>query len=518
MIRIALLCTLTSLKIFGQLNSPFDEQNPIITPDGKEMYITIASHPLNVSGKRDLGDIWVLQLQDGKWAVPKLPKGLINNGGYNAVLGFSADGNEMFLYGHYNANGSPSGSQGISVSKKSAVGWSIPKNETVPYFQNKSVATGGYITPDKTVFIFSADAQGSEGNEDIFVSINEGMHWTEPKNIGATVNTKYQELTPWLSIDTKTIYFSSNPETTLGSFDIYTSNRLDDSWVNWSQPENLGTAINSPGRDLYYHTFPDQIFFTSTYNSDGYGDIKSLPISKTESSTKPLISSIINEKTDTTSTKTTLTENAIHGPSKAGTIRIFGKIINSATGAGIKAEMIVHGETVISTSSSIDGNYEFTLNPKVLYSLRIESPGHIGLFEKLDLTKQDLVQIEINFKLQPVIIGVSINLKSVLFKQSSSELLAESFAELDMVVDFLKTNPTVEIELAGHTDNAGNAKLNLKLSRDRVARVKNYITERGIQIKRVRGVGFGGSKPIAANKTEEGKKLNRRVEFRILKV
>jgi outer membrane protein OmpA-like peptidoglycan-associated protein len=124
----------------------------------------------------------------------------------------------------------------------------------------------------------------------------------------------------------------------------------------------------------------------------------------------------------------------------------------------------------------------------------------------------------VNFKLQPVSVGAGMNLKSVLFRQSTPILLQESYDELEMVYDFLTINPNVEIELAGHTDNGGKAKLNLKLSHDRVIRVKNYLVEKGIDARRIRGVGYGETMPIASNKTESDRRLNRRVEFKIISI
>lgn len=468
-----------------------------------ELYLTIAHHPLNSGGKKDFGDIWFSQYQGGKWTAPSLVKGYINNGGYNAVLGFSSDGQELFLYGHYSSNGKAAGSQGIAVSRRTADGWSLPKNEVVPYFQNKSEATGGYINLEKSIFIFSADARGSFGNEDIYVSFNKAGQWTEPINIGSSVNTLNQELTPWLSADTQTLFFASNAPTSFGSFDIYSTTRLDDTWLKWSEPKNLGASINSSGREVYYHPFYDQLYFTSTFNSDGYGDIRNIPI--------PILQKPISKDTNQL-------QNNVLAPNEKLGIKIFGRITSQSNGQGIASTIIFQNPLEKSSIvSRADGKYEWNLKPGLLYTVYIEALGYMGQFEKIDLSNQSPSQVEINFKLQPVAVGVSINLKSVLFKQSSPELLPESNDELDMVVNFLKTNPTVEIELAGHTDITGSAKLNLKLSRDRVVRVKNYLMERGVDGKRITGVGYGGSMPIASNKTEDGKRLNRRVEFRIVK-
>ena len=509
MLKSALIFCLSPLMVIAQLNSSSDEQNPILTPDGTELYFTVGHHPQNASGKRDMGDIWFSQFQNGKWSLPMLAKGMINNGGYNAVLGFSADGNEMFLYGHYTANGTLAGSQGISVSQRKAGGWSLPRNEEVLYFRNNSVATGGYITPDKKIFIFSADTRMSHGNEDIYVSFNPDGHgkWTEPKNLGPVVNTKFQELTPWLSDDQKVLFFSSNGLSSQGSFDVYSSERLDDSWTNWSMAQSLGSSVNSPGKELYYHSYSAKIFLTSTHNSDGYGDI---------------IEFAGNRKNEIDTITPVITQPEIVGApniSNAETgLIIFGKVLNVVDNSGIPAEIIFRSATPVKVISSPNGEYKAALDPQANYSIRVEAKGFIGSFEKLNVPGQDVHSIEVNFKLQPVSIGAGMNLKSVLFRQSTPILLPESYDELEMVYDFLQLNPNVEIELSGHTDNGGKAKLNFKLSRDRVIRVKNYLVEKGIDARRIRGVGYGETKPIATNKSEAGRRLNRRVEFKIISI
>ena len=135
--------------------------------------------------------------------------------------------------------------------------------------------------------------------------------------------------------------------------------------------------------------------------------------------------------------------------------------------------------------------------------------------EKLDVTDLSQRSLEMNFSMQPVERGTTVNLKNVLFEQSKTDLLPESYAELDVVVEFLKNNPTVAIELAGHTDNRGVPSANIELSRARVEKVKAYLVSKGISEKRITGKGYGGSHPIASNDDEETRKLNRRVEFTI---
>jgi outer membrane protein OmpA-like peptidoglycan-associated protein len=123
-----------------------------------------------------------------------------------------------------------------------------------------------------------------------------------------------------------------------------------------------------------------------------------------------------------------------------------------------------------------------------------------------------------NFKLQPIEVGTTVRLKNVLFMQSKPELLPDSYPEHNEVVEFMKTNPYVEIELAGHTDNRGSFRQLMSLSQQRVNKVKGYLVSKGISANRIAGKGYGGSKPIASNETEESRILNRRVEFIIKKL
>jgi outer membrane protein OmpA-like peptidoglycan-associated protein len=138
--------------------------------------------------------------------------------------------------------------------------------------------------------------------------------------------------------------------------------------------------------------------------------------------------------------------------------------------------------------------------------------------ENLDINSADMRELEMNFRLQPVEIGTTVNLKNVLFMQAKTDILPESFPELDLVVSFLKENPKVRIELMGHTDGRGVHADNVKLSLQRVNKVKDYLVSKGIDSRRISGKGFGGSKPIASNDTEESRKMNRRVEFVIKKL
>ncbi len=497
---------------FQQSNTAYDELNPVISPDGRSQYITVANHPQNEGGKRDPGDIWVSVLtENNQWSAPVHAGPVLNDNSYNAVAGFSEDGSLMFLLSHYGSGENAARTQGISVSRSSGNGWSKPENIAIPYFQNKSGVLSGYILPDQSVFIFSAETYGSRGVEDIYVCTKKSDGtWSEPKNLGGTINSRFQELSPSLSNDGKTLYFSTNGSKGAGSFDVYSSTRQDESWTNWSTPENLGTAVNSEGRELFYRPYEKSGYalYTSTKNSDGYGDVKIFI------SGEPVIQ-------DTIPTAATDTIKIVEVPREATAdkrVKVYGKVTNSKTGEPIIASIYFSSSSVTESSrTTSESGYNVLVPSTEQYSVKIEAPGYISTLEKLDIQTYEMKELEMNFKLQPVEVGTTVNLKDILFEQGKTTLLSQSYPELDLVVAFLKSNPKVKIELAGHTDNRGIPGQNLKLSQARVEKVKSYLVSKGIEKKRITGKGYGGSKPIASNETEETRLLNRRVEFTIKK-
>ncbi|MFZ6010511.1 MAG: OmpA family protein [Bacteroidota bacterium] len=497
---------------FQLTNSLYDEQNPVMSPDGKTLFFTIGNHPQNIGSKKDPGDIWFSRLVGDQWTAPVHGGALLNDRAYNAVAGFSADGTQLFLHGHYDPTGVTARTQGISVSRNTGNGWTRPENITIPYFLNKSRIVGGFVSADNRLFVFSAETYGTHGVEDIYVSFNNGTSWTEPKNLGNTINTQFQELCPSLSNDGKTLYFSSNGRKGLGSFDVYTATRLDDSWLNWSAPVSMGININSEGRELFYRVCPstDVAIFTSTKNSDGYGDIK---FYKREDA--------INEPQDIVAQQQLTPDTAVkiipvnREPLNDKLVKVYGKVTNSKTGEPVAATVSFAGPALNTQTTSNGAGFSVAIPSTAEYVIKIEAHGFVSTLEKLDIHTYEMQELEMNFRLQPVEVGTTVNLRNVLFVQTKTEILPESYPELDLVVSFLKENPNVKIELAGHTDNRGVHADNVKLSQQRVNKVKAYLVSKGIDPKRIAGKGYGGTKPIASNDTEESRRMNRRVEFTI---
>jgi outer membrane protein OmpA-like peptidoglycan-associated protein len=499
---------------FDLVNSPHDEQNPVVSPDGKTLFVTIGNHDQNIGGKKDPGDIWISRLIDGQWSAPVHAGPILNDRTHNAVAGISGDGSQLFLLGHYDASGNSARTQGISVSKNNGGGWSRPENTSIPYFQNKSTHMSGYISPDKGIFIFSADTYGTRGVEDIYVCFNEDGRWTEPKNVGSAINTQFQELSPSLSADGKTLYFSSNGRKGNGSFDVYYSTRLDDTWTQWSEPTNMGAVINTGGRELHYRAFPElgYALFTSNTNSDGYGDIKF--INAPQDPKRDTVLQVVT--VDSAVNRVEITRNELK--ESKNTVRVYGKVNNAKSSEPINAYLIFNSPASTKSVTASGANGFVAEIPAVnIYSIRIEAKGFVSAFEKLDIHTYEMDELEMNFTLQPVEVGTTVNLKSVLFERGTANLIPESTTELDLVFSFLETNPKVVIELSGHTDNRGVHSHNVRLSQQRVNKVKDYLVSKGISARRINGKGYGGTKPIASNETEESRMLNRRVEFTIKK-
>ncbi len=494
-----------SLENLGSsVNSPYDEQNPLLSPDGKVLFFTRSKHPENVGGKEDLADIWYCTMNvDGSWT-PAINLGRpLNDRFPNAVIGFSPDGRYMYLRNYYINDHRNPVQQGISVSKGSSDGWSYPENLTIQYFLNKSDHQSISLSADGEIMVMAIESYGTYGAEDIYVSfIQKNGSWSEPKNLGGTINTSYHEMTPHLAPDNKTLYFASNGHDGLGSRDVFSSMRLDDTWRNWTKPSNLGPEINTPGVELSYFTpgAGKYDYVTSTQNSDGYGDINR--VNKKE---EDVLDTILVPETPLE------VVDIVEMP-------FIGTVLSGVDQSPLDAKVLYRVDTdsedsPTRTAKAISGRFEVALEPGKRYFVEVIAPGFLA--QTLELKADG--PVDRSFVLMPIEIGATIRLNHVLFQTGTSLLLDESFQDLDMVVTLMKENPAMEIELSGHTDNRGNSKLNLQLSDDRVKAVERYLVKNGIKPGRISGRGYGGTKPIASNSNEDSRRRNRRVEFTIIK-
>lgn len=493
-------------SLVQNLNSRYDEQNPILSPNGEKLYFSRANDSLNIGGPRDKGDIWVSTLSgDGTWAKPENLGQPVNDYLKNYLLGFSPDGKIMFLNQEKRNPGGIIVNDGIAYSVNTNGKWSKPAKVSVDYLINKSSHQSGSISADGSFMLLSLQAYASRGEEDIYISSYVNGKWTQPINLGSDINSSSQEMTPYLSPDKKKLYFSSNGYGGKGGRDLFVAERTGEGWNSWSKPKNLGQEVNSFGVELnYFIDSKNEIaYFSSTQNSDGYGDIRAHDIT-IEIEEEPI------QEED-------YEELIVIAEEARKTLRFSGTVLNNKSEKPIPAALIIkydgHEQSITADETLGQFEIEIPLTTQKV-TVNVKSPGYMSMTEEISIDGNNK---ETKFLLEPLEVGTTIRLNKVYFSRGTSDLLEESFTELDRVVDMMKENPNVKIELSGHTDNQGSSKLNIKLSQDRVEKVEMYLAEHGIESKRIKGKGYGGTQPVASNASEETRKLNRRVEIKILK-
>ncbi|MEM9856766.1 MAG: OmpA family protein [Bacteroidota bacterium] len=503
--------SLQAQRIFSadNINSIYDEQNPFVDEENGILYFTRSNDPANAGGKFDKGDIWYSLRSGNQWSSP-INAQMLNNSALNSVLGINASG-DLLLYGHY-ADKSPVKTQGLAVSKYSNGQFTTPQNIDIPYFKNVSSIFGGSISPNGEVLLFSLESYDSKGTEDIYVSLKRGDTWTEPRNLGATINTRNQEFDPSINSTLDTLYFSSNGHGGSGSSDVFMSVRQGSSWTNWSTPRAL-KAINSSGQERGFKKYAQYATFTSTQNSDGYGDIKFYIESEHDS----LFDDVNPENPLNVKLEEVDKELVVNN---ASFFTLYGQVKDQNTEDLIDAVLQITLEKEFDKRVVTDQpgkRYSISLPSAGVYTIKVTAEDYISYQEQLEVFSAELKLLEKDFALQKIEVGARVKLENVLFKQSKATIEKSSYDELNLVVALLRDNPSMKIRLEGHTDNRGNAKQNLKLSKERVEEVKRFLIKRGIAKKRVSGKGYGGAKPIADNSDPNSRKLNRRVEFIILR-
>jgi len=482
----------TRENLGANVNSAYGEIGPIITQDGKTLYIDRKSHPGNTPGN-DNDDIWVTHNQNDSWEPVKNIGKPLNNSSHNFVLSISPDENTMLVGNLYNPDGSPRYDDGVSITHRTATGWSIPKKLEIEDYYSDGIEVSYNLSADRKTLILSVQRKDSYGEHDLYVSfLKKDETWTRPMHMGRALNTLGDESTPYLAADNVTLYFSTSGKPGYGDNDIFVSKRLDNSWTNWSEPLNLGPDINTSNWDGYYSTPAngEYAYIVSSHQSLGQEDVFRIKLAK-EVKPEPVVI-------------------------------IYGKVLDKETGKPLEATITYYNlntnqEVGIARTNPVDGSYKIILPCGQAYGFHADKTGYYSERTSVDLTEiKTYTEIERNLLLTPMKVGSKIALNNVWFVQSKPVLLTTSYDELDSLVQILKDYPTIKIEISGHTDNVGNPKLNQKLSEDRVEAIKKYLIDKGISASRLTGKGYGSTRPIASNAKEETRRLNRRVEFTIV--
>ncbi len=474
-------------SLVQELKSP-SSRFPVMSPNGQQLY--------NVrSDSSNADDIWVANAtSDSTWS-PSISIGPpLNNAGSNSVVSVSQDGNELVIWGQYNADGS-SKSGGFSLSRRTATGWSVPTDIVTNHAPNKSSTREECMSSDRHVAILARQIEGNTtGEKDLYVSFRQADGSYGPLlNLGTDVNTPGGEHGPFLAADSRTLYWYSDYET-FGQSDIFVSKRLDDTWLRWSKRVNLGPTINSSEWDAYFCIHPSGKYaYMNT--SDGYNTgICRIDLPSDSASRRLLPDPVVIVK---------------------------GRVLNAKTkqplGVDIRYDDLATGANLgTAVSEPVQGRYSIVLTGGKNYGFYAKRDGFFPVSENLELTDLQQYQvIERDLYLEPIEIGSNIRLNNLFFDTDKSDLRPESRTELDRLVDLLNQFPQMSIRIEGHTDDRGSDAHNNTLSKNRAQSVLAYLTSKGVTEGRLKAVGLGESKPKAPNTTDEARQLNRRVEFSI---
>ena len=500
--------TIIKVENLGELiNTAYPEMRPTISADGNLLFFIRQGHPANIqiSTVPNAQDIWYSTRDtSGKWSRAKHLNGSVNASHYNAVYWISPDMNTILLKGAF-TEGQYLGTGVSMIRRMEDNSWSPAQMLRIRNFHKFGYTQqlGASMGQDGKTLLFYMTDKKESFNNDLYVSFLEGGDiWTAPKSLGKKINLPdHNEMSPFIAADGVTLYFSSDRPGGVGENDIWMCKRLDDSWQKWSEPVNLGKPINTEGSEAFFtlDAGGEYAYLTSSDGAFGASDIVRIKLLEKE---KPDPVILVSGNVYNAKTKQPLSAALVYETLPDGT----------EVGTGI--------------SSPIDGAFKMVLPYDRNYSIRASADKFFAISENFNLdslVKAGYKEIHKDLYLVPIEIGQVFRLNNVFFDFDKYFLRPESFTELDRVVKFLEEYPNIEIEMSAHTDSRGADDYNNTLSHNRAKSVMDYILSKGIAASRIVSKGYGETKPVAANDNAdgtdnaEGRQLNRRVEFTILK-
>ncbi|HUS86853.1 MAG TPA: OmpA family protein [Bacteroidales bacterium] len=478
------------VSLGDSINTRDDEYWPAITVDDKMLMFTrqTVRGAHNISGMTFQEDFYYSVRSDSVWRMAKSigdPLNTVHNEGAQTL---SAGGQYMYFTACNRIDGK--GGCDIYYSTKTSRGWKPGLNLGNPintqYWESQPS-----VSSDGLKLYFVSNRPGGFGGMDLWVSsLKKDGGWSEPENLGIEINTPGDEMSPFIHFDGKTIYFSSNGRPCMGGFDILIS-RLDEKG-NWSKPENLGYPINTQADEIgmIINASGKIAYFSSEISSERGRD---------------LFYFILPEE---------------YRPDPVSYVN--GTVYDKSTGRKLKASYelinLSTGEIVLKSFTGDDGSFLVCLNSGQNYGLNVNREQYLFYSENFMLEGIHSVTdpFEKRIALSPIGVGEKMPLFNVFFETDSWELRDESIFELNKLYELLLANSEVVVEIGGHTDSSGSDEHNLILSEKRAEVVRKFLIENGIESERLIFKGYGEGQPLSSNESEEGRRRNRRTEIKII--
>lgn len=484
------------VNVGAEINSDWDDYAPVLNEAEDEIVFTSRRRDGNVNQNVDndnkpFEDIFTAKKVGGKWTAAQNIGTAINTPSHDSNTALSADGKTLLICSDDNAGDI------FFTTRNDDGSWGAPQplpGEINSRYEEKSAT----LSKDGNTIYFSSNRPGGFGGIDIYTaSKSKKGIWGNVKNLGPQINTEEDDDAPFIDYDGKTLYFSSRGHNGMGGYDIY---KTTESGNSWSKPENLGYPINTPDNDIFYVTTKDgkRAYYSSVRDDAfGYEDIYLITVPDPDKEPEP------------------------EAKRKIPT-RYIVRIENAKTDKIMTARVSLHGaedNVGLSSTSTKDGIYEFKVSDTKAYKLSIEAEGFMFVNETVTIegSAEDEKIIMRTIKMKVLEKGFVSILRNIYFDFNKATFKQASYDELEKLERMLQQNATMKVEIAGHTDNVGTKNYNKMLSQKRAEAVRNYLIKKGIDGKRITAVGYGATRPLASNDDEdEGRELNRRVEFKVL--
>ncbi|MBU6307948.1 MAG: OmpA family protein [Bacteroidetes bacterium] len=463
------------------VNSKMAEYLPSQTIDGKQLFFTRRVDTYNEDFFTSNGS------RSGTWESSSPVKGSLNTPQSEGAMMISQDGEWLVFTGCYRPDSY--GGCDLYISYRTASGWSAAANLGAAV-NSDQWESQPCLSPDKQELYFASRRTGGYGGSDLYVcKLQDNGKWSAPVNLGPSVNTPADEQCPFIHADNQTLYFTSSYWPGYGDDDLFYVRKQADG--NWSQPTNLGYPINTIDREgTLFITADGKTALYAAERKDSYGLLD-------------LYSFELKEKNRPYPTRW-----------------VQGKVTDKKTGKGIAATLeltdLSTRQVISKVKTDSSGNYLLTLPTGRDYAFTVNQKGYLFNSDQYFL-KNGISDsaAQKNIVLQPIEKNAAIVLKNIFFETNRFELSPASVTELDKLVSLLQENPTIKIEIGGHTDNVGKAADNLTLSDHRAKAVVDYLLTKKIDPARLSAKGYGMTQPVADNNTTEGRALNRRTEMKI---